>query len=226
MRVRFAVPAYFHPSYDPAAWRTLAAVGPELSFAILNPDSGPGHGADPAYLEPIAAVQAAGGRVIGYVDTDYGRRPGAAVLRDLMRYQSWYGLRGIFLDQVPTECDHLAHYRRLANAARGAGMDFVVLNPGATPDPAYAELADIVITFEGPWLAYRDHATAQWTGQHPPERFCHLVHSTPAAELVAAYDTARKRHVGAVYITELTGANPWGSLSAQLAQAAAAYRNP
>ena len=221
---RHAVPAYFNPLWDAAGWQTLAGLGSALSFAILNPDSGPGRAADPAYSESIAAVQAAGGRVIGYVDTGYGKRPSSAVLRDVMRYRSWYGLRGAFLDQVSSGHDHLAHYRRIADAARRTGMDFLVANPGVTPDPGYAELADVLVTFEGPWLAYRDHAPVNWTTEHPPERFCHLVHSTPPEELAAARDSVCERHVGAFYVTERSGANPWGSLSTQLAQTAAAGR--
>ncbi len=218
---RFAVPAYFNPLWDATGWQDLAALGPAVSFAILNPGSGPGRTVDSAYSKPIDAVQASGGRVIGYVDTAYGTRPSAAVLRDLMRYQSWYSLRGVFLDQVPSGRDHLAHYRRIVEAARHRGFDFFAINPGVIPDPGYVELADVVVTFEGPWLAYRDHAAVDWTTDHPAERFCHLVHSTPLEELATALNLARERHVGAFYVTEQSGANPWGSLSTQLTQMAA-----
>lgn len=221
---RYAVPAYFNPLWDATGWQDLAALGPAVSFAILNPDSGPGRAVDSAYSEPIGAVQASGGRVIGYVDTAYGRRPSAAVLHDLMRYQSWYGLRGVFLDQVPSGRDHLAHYRRIIEAARRCGFEFFSINPGVIPDPGYVELADVVVTFEGPWLAYRDHAAVDWTTDHPAERFCHLVHSTPPEELATARNLARERHVGAFYVTEQSGANPWGSLSTQLARTAAVGR--
>lgn len=216
MTARLAVPAYFHPSYDPTGWRVLAGLGDALSFAILNPDSGPGQAADAAYMEHVRAVHAAGGRVIGYVDTDYGRRPGAAVLRDLTRYQSWYGLTGVFLDQVSSGRDHLAHYRRIAVAMRRTSVDLLVVNPGVTPDAGYAGLADVVVTFEGPWFAYRDHVPADWIRRLPPQRFCHLVHSAPREVLGSALDLAAERHAGAVYLTEQTGANPWGSLSARL----------
>jgi hypothetical protein len=198
---RFGVPAYFHPEYEPQAWRILAGLGPRLAFAILNPDSGPGEGVDRAYLEPITEVHAAGGTVIGYVDTDYGRRPGSAVLQDLVAYRYWYGLHGVFLDQVPSGREHLAHYRGVAAAARRIGLEFLAVNPGVTPDPGYAELA---------------HVVSDWVRSHPPERFCHLVHSAPSAELASTRDAVEDCHAGAVYITEVTGANPWGRLSAQL----------
>jgi hypothetical protein len=220
---RFVIPAYFHPTDHPDAWHALAELGSNLTFAILNPDSGPGRAVDTRYHEPIAAVRSAGGGVIGYVDTDYGRRPGSAVLRDLAAYRSWYGLRGGFLDQVPTGREHLAHYRRIITAARRIGIDVITLNPGVPPAPEYADLADIIVTFEGPWLAYGDHVAADWIRRHPPERFCHLVHSTPLGQLASVHDGARGRHAGAVYATELTGANPWGSLSAQFGHATAAH---
>lgn len=216
---RFVIPAYFHPTDHPEAWDALAALGPRLAFAILNPDSGPGQAVDSRYLDPVAAVRAAGGDVIGYVDTGYGRRPSSAVLRDLAAYRAWYGLRGGFLDQVPTGREHVAHYRRLIAAARRIGIDVIALNPGVTPDPGYADLADMVITFEGPWLAYGDHVAADWTRRYPPERFGHLVHSTPLDQLASVLDVARVRRAGAVYATELTGANPWGSLSAHFGHA-------
>jgi spherulation-specific family 4 protein len=220
---RFVIPAYFHPADAPGAWDALAALGPRLAFAIVNPDSGPAQAVDDRYFEPLAAIRAAGGGIAGYVDTGYGRRPGSAVLRDLAAYRSWYGLRAGFFDQVPTGREHLAHYRRVITAARRIGIDAIVLNPGVTPDPEYADLADMVVTFEGSWVTYGEHVIADWTRRHPAERFCHLVHGTPLAQLAPVLDGARGRHAGAVYATELTGANPWGSLSALFGHAAAAH---
>lgn len=213
---RFAVPAYFHPSDRPGDWRALAAIGPALAFAVMNPDSGPGAAADPRYRPVVEAVREAGGRVVGYVDTAYGRRSGAAVLRDLTTYQSWYGLSGGFLDQVASGPEHAGHYRRVAEAARRLGLDFLVANPGVAPAPEYADIFDVVVTFEGPWVAYSDHTVADWMRRLPAERFCHLVHSAPAGAPGPVIDGAADRHAGAVYATELTGVNPWCGLSAEL----------
>jgi hypothetical protein len=217
--VRFAVPAYFHPVDRPDDWRALAAMGPSLHFAIMNPDSGPGAGPDPRYDPAVAAVHAAGGRVIGYVDTAYARRSGAAVLRDLTVYRDWYGLRGVFLDQVPAGPEQVAHYRRIAEGARGLGFDLLVANPGMVPAPQYADICDVVVTFEGPWDAYRDHVVAPWMRLRAPTRFCHLVHGAPPGALEQVIHDAADRHAGTVYATELTGANPWSDLAGELRDA-------
>jgi len=223
-----AVPAYFHPRTEPASWARLAALGPAhadpperaagpfLGFAVMNPDSGPGPEADPAYYPEISAVTAAGSRLIGYVDTAYGRRPSGAVLRDLAAYRAWYGLTGVFFDQVSSGAHHLAHYRRLAAGARRIGYDFVVMNPGVTPSPGFAQLADVLVTFEGEWSAYSDYPVAEWMRGYPRERFCHLIHTAEPGALAAARARAVTNHVGVLYATELTGSNPWAALCSEL----------
>lgn len=214
--VRFVVPAYFHPQDDPAGWHALRALGPRLAAAIMNPDSGPGAAADPRYHPPVEAVLEAGGRVVGYVDTGYGRRRPGDVLRDVIAYRDWYGLTGVFLDQAASGSGQLGYYRQLAQAARAVGMRFVALNPGVVPDHGYAEIADLLVTFEGPWSAYRGHRAAAWMLDRPAERFCNLVHGAPPDGLDATALDAPARHAGAVYATELTGANPWGRLCSAL----------
>ena len=214
--IRAAVPAYFHPATRPQDWARLAALGPALGFAVMNPDSGAGPDPDPAYLPVIRAVESAGGRVIGYVDTDYGRRPSGPVLREVAAYRAWYGLGGVFFDQVASGAQHLAHYRRLAAEARRLGAEFVVMNPGVLPAPEFAEVADVLVTFEGTWSAYRDYRPGESIRGHAPERFCHLIHSAGPAAFAAARAGAAANHVGLLYATELTGANPWAALSSEL----------
>lgn len=222
--VTLAVPAYFHPRTRPADWARLAALGPALEpapdpclgFAVMNPDSGPGAEPDPAYHPVISAVTSTGGRVIGYVDTAYARRPSGAVLRDLAAYRAWYGLSGVFLDQVSSGTHHLAHYRRLVAGARRIGFDLVVLNPGVTPSPGFADLADVLVTFEGEWNAYGDYLVAEWMRGYPRERFCHLIHGAGPTALADARARAAANHVGVLYATELTGTNPWAALCSEL----------
>jgi hypothetical protein len=216
---RIAVPAYFHPATHPADWARLAALGPALGFAVMNPDSGPGLSPDPAYQPVIRAVTEAGGRLIGYVDTDYGRRPAGTVLGEMAAYRAWYGLAGVFFDQVPPDLDYLAYYCGLAAESRRMGLDFVVLNPGIVPAPEYAEVADVLVTFEGTWSAYAEQPAAASIPGHPRERFCHLVYGAGPNALARARAGAQANHVGMIYTTELTGSNPWAALCSELSGA-------
>jgi hypothetical protein len=197
------VPYYEHPAEQPDAWDALVAAAPRIYGVVLNPADGPGDAPDPAFAVVAERLRAAGVRVLGYADTDYARRPHAAVVRDLLRHRDWYGSDGAFLDQASADLDALPHYRRLAVAARAAGAGTLVLNHGVHPDPAYAELADLLVTFEGPWDTYRSTAVPLWTAAHPPERFCHLVYAAPSDA----------RATAAVHcLVPGAGAHPWGTL--------------
>ncbi|MFD7443471.1 spherulation-specific family 4 protein [Streptomyces sp. NPDC059909] len=191
------VPLYEHPADRPEAWRAVIAAAPRLYGVVLNPASGPGDTIDPAFASVAAELRAAGVRVLGYTDTAYGRRPHADVVRDLLRHRDWYGADGAFLDQVASAPEEVAHYRRLAVAARAAGARTLVLNPGVHPDAAYAELADLLVTFEGAWNTYR-------TLDLPISPYdCHLIHSAPPHATSAA-----PVHC----VVPGTGAHPWGTL--------------
>lgn len=202
---KLLVPFYEHPAARPAAWEAVIRAAPGLYGVVLNPDSGPGAAPDPAFAAVSSRLRAAGVRVLGYADTDYARRPQAAVVQDLLRHRDWYGADGAFLDQVTAEADALPHYRRLAVAARAAGAATLVLNHGVHPDPAYLELADLLVTFEGTWDTYRTTALGvpPWTAAYAKDRLCHLVYAAPPT---AEFTTG----VGCAVPGEAP--HPWGTL--------------
>ncbi|GAA3489859.1 spherulation-specific family 4 protein [Streptomyces cremeus] len=202
------VPYYEHPTARPTAWQTLLA-SPRLYGVILNPASGPGTAADPAFGDVADRLRATGTRVLGYVDTDYGRRPHAEVVRDLLRHRDWYGVTGAFLDQVSAGPEALAHYRRLAVAARAAGAGSLVLNHGTHPDPGYLRLADVLVTFEGTWETYRTaEQPPAWTRTCPADRFCHLVYAADTDLTALAAERGAALHCA----VPGDGAHPWGTL--------------
>lgn len=212
------VPYYEHPSVRPAAWEALIAAAPQLYGVVLNPASGPGPGPDPAFAAVSARLRAAGVRVLGYADTDYGRRPVGDVLRDLAYHRAWYAADGVFLDQTAADPHRFPHYRRLARAARAVGCTTVALNPGTPPHPSYAEIADVLITFEGPWTTYHHHFQGPpWYGP-PGPLTCHLIHGTPPGADAGSLSRTR----GAVLHCAVpgTGAHPWGTLPHEVASAA------
>lgn len=212
---RLLVPLYVHPAVDPAAWQAVAAADPgRIAAVVLNLADGPGDIPDNVFAEAADELRKAGLPLLGYADTDYGRRPHAAVVDDILTYRQRHGITGVYLDQVATHPGALAHYRRLATAARAAGCATVVFGHGDHPDPGYAEvgLADLLVTFEGDWETYRAMTLPLWTGRHAAARFCHLVYDVPAREAGEAAALIAARRAGVGCAVPGAGDNPWRTL--------------
>jgi hypothetical protein len=212
LRQRLAIPAYFAPG---PLWTQLDAAAGPVGMAIVNPDSGPGSACSPAYAAQISRSRAQGIAVIGYVDTEYAARPLADVRRDIDRYLAWYGVDGIFLDQVGATRTCLPYYAAASAAIKaGDAAALAVLNPGATVPESFMAVAEIIVTFEDTYDAYtRGYRAARWMRRYPPERFWHLIHGVPTAEaLRRTLSLSRRRRAGWLYATPATLPNPWSTL--------------
>jgi hypothetical protein len=210
---RFVVPAYFHPAVRPADWQRLALLAGRLRLVVLNIGDGPGRRPDAAFRPALALLAEAGVPVAGYVDTGYGAKSCAAALRELDCYRRWYGVPDVFFDRVPAVAEHAGHYAELAGLAHLEGARTVAFNHGAHPAEEYAEHADLLGTFEGPWPAYRGLHLPAWVRAGAPERFFHLVHSVVPRHFADVLGVASASNVGGVYLTDRAGANPWDQLS-------------
>lgn len=215
-RVRAVVPAYFHPAVDPGAWDRLARCASMVRLVVLNIADGPGNRPDPVFAEVVERLRQAGVVVAGYVDTDYGRRRTDDALADIERYLEWYAVAGVLFDQVSSGAEQVRYYAALGEWARIFGARLVAFNHGTYPVEAYAEHADLLGTFEGPWSAYVGVGVPRWVRARPAEQFYHLVYSVPPAHLGDAYALLALRHVGGAYITGHGGPNPWAHLPAGL----------
>nr|WP_229358384.1 spherulation-specific family 4 protein [Streptomyces sp. UNOB3_S3] len=184
---------------------------PRLYGVVLNVADGPGGRPDPAFRAAAGRLSDAGVRLLGYVDTGYGHRRTGAVVADIRRHRRWYDVDGVFLDQIPAHGALLPRCRRMVLAARVLGARTAVLNPGTHPDPGYASLADLLVTFEGTWEDYQRARVPEWTTGHPPERFCHLVHGVPEGREGRVARTAGARGAAVHCAVPGTGANPWRS---------------
>ncbi|MGP4111855.1 spherulation-specific family 4 protein [Streptomyces sp. 4N509B] len=218
-RVRLLVPLYEHPATRPEAWRLLRQAAPALHGVVLNPASGAGPAPDPGFAEAAHRLRAAGVRLFGYADTAYGRRPAAEVVAELRRYRRWYGVDAAFLDQSPANRRALPGFARLARAARRrAGMRTLALNPGCHPHPGFARVAELLVTFEGPWDGYRAAAPPPlWARRMPPGRLCHLVYAVPPGEGAAALALAARRGAAVCCAVPGTPPHPWDALPETLA---------
>jgi Spherulation-specific family 4 len=212
VRQRLAIPAYFSPG---PLWTALDAAAGPVGIAIVNPNSGPGEEHSPAYAAQIKTSQAKGIRVIGYVDTDYTARPLADVCRDIERHVTWYGVDGIFLDQVGIGRTRLPYYAEVSDAIKAGGAEaLTVLNPGANIPESFMAIADIIVTFEDTFGAYtHGYHAARWMRRYPPERFWHLIHGVPTGQaLRRTLSLSKRRRAGWLYATPATLPNPWSTL--------------
>lgn len=204
------VPAYV----DPEALARIAAAAEPPRLLVLNPASGPGAQPQPAYWRVVAAAQAAGTRVLGYVPTAYGARPAAAVEADARRYAAWYEADGVFLDETAHDDARLPYYAALVRRLRDGGAAPVVLNPGTVPARGYFAVADVVVTFEGPAADYRRRLARMpaWIHEIPPQRMAHLLYAASGEEALAALRAPSG--AGYVYATPGTPPDPWRTVPA------------
>jgi hypothetical protein len=100
-------------------------------------------------------------------------------------------------------------------------MRFVVLNPGTHPHPAYCDLVNVTVTFEGTWADYRTMREPEWVREKAASRFSHLVYAVPAAVLRQTARVITDRHARSISLTDGEQPNPWDRLPARLEQAPA-----
>ncbi|WP_329220824.1 spherulation-specific family 4 protein [Streptomyces sp. NBC_01485] len=217
VRTGLGVPGIAHPLLAPAEWDELTRSGGHLDWVVLDVADGPGVRPDPRCLEAVGRLRNAGVRVLGNLDTRHGARAFAEVVSDAQRYLDWYRVDGFLLDRCPAERTALPGLRRTIGALRTLrDAPHIVLGHGTHPYPGYAEHADQLVTFSGTWSDYRWSQVAEWTADHPPERFCHFVHGVPRGHLDEALRIARWQGAATIWFTDgtdragLTG--PWETM--------------
>ena len=234
-RMEILVPAYFYPSTN-SAWNTLsasAAANPSVSiWAIMNPNNGIFTSADANFTRATTQFVAAGGKVLGYVYTGYGKggRSLADIKTNIDRYFQLYGrerISGIFLDEMASETQRLDFYREIYRYIKTLDPQLrVVGNPGMVPAAEYASVADTLVVFESTAADYQKFDPRQqnsWLYTYANQTQAMLAHNTSSCTAmqtaVQAAATARN-NAGLVYTTDreynpATGVgNPWSALPA------------
>ncbi|MFF7871630.1 spherulation-specific family 4 protein [Streptomyces qaidamensis] len=213
LRPGVGVPGYAHPLLAATEWGELTRPGTPLHWVVLNVSDGPGTRPDPHCLEAAGRLRNAGIRVLGHLDTRYGTRNFGELISDAHRFVDWYQVDGFLLERCPADHAGLPEVRRTVATLRVIrDAAHIVLGHGIHPHPGYADLADQLVTFSGPWSDYRWSQVAEWTADHSPERFCHFVHGVPRPDLTEALRIARRQGAATVWITDHTdggGADPW-----------------
>jgi hypothetical protein len=208
-RIRISIPSYFSPG---SLWDTAISDAPATAIMIMNPSNGPGSSYDSSFGDTVSRAQDEGIGVLGYVYTLYGGRSSAEIKAEIDDYTIWYGVDGIFLDEVSNDAADLEYYQDLTNYIRSKSGSFIMINPGTVPDEVYMSVADMVVVFEGTYSSYQAETFPAWMDGYSKDRFQHMVYDTPEADFQGAWSQAMGHNVGYVYITDDTAPNPWDSL--------------
>lgn len=221
------IPAYFSPEADAGRreWGRLgqaaSRLGPGL-MAVANPSNGPGRQRSASYAQVTAGVKEAGGRVLGYVHTCYGNRhrssccprPAGAVEEDIRSWRDWYGVEGIFFDEVSSSRDDVELYRRwIEQAGSGSEETLSALNFGVVPDPPMMDLRPAVL---GVMEDACGEGEPNWPRLSPRRRSrsLFLLHGVPAARCQELAEKVVRAGVGWLCLTDGVMPNPWDVLPA------------
>lgn len=223
--VEIVVPAYFYPSWMPSLneWKDMTAVasqGVQIT-AIMNPGNGPGAASNSDYVNAVNSFRAAGGKVLGYVYTCYGvnhctpevppTRSTTDVLADAQKYASWYGVDGVFLDEMASQQSTLPFYKTVSDSLRAShpGWD-IVGNPGTVPAAGYTGVANTLMSFEG---SFSDFVNGSFLGSvtNAAATGAIVYGVSTVAQMQQVVGLAKQHGLGAIYVTDGTieSGNPY-----------------
>ena len=153
------------------------------------------------------------------------------ILNDISNYVGWYGVDGIFLDEMGNEdgsLDYVGLYQSIKALAAEAGIDLhVVGNPGEPFSEAFITAADTLVIFEGPYAnsdptgaSYEDFPNqgpytglTPWWQSYSPSQIANIVYADPAGvDALKSVAKALRQNAGYIYITDATLPNPYGAL--------------
>jgi hypothetical protein len=216
----------FVPSfpYSTSFWRRAFDSRPAPAVMLLEPTAmGAGNTPSPHFQALVRQAHRRGVEVLGYSSTEYGGRSASAVETDARHYRAWYRTDGMFLDLAAPDRGHLPYYRKLASYIRRLDRRAVIwLNPGAYPDQAYLQVANVLVVFEGSYASYRGLQVPGWVRHYRATRFAQVIHDTPRADLARAVRLGRQRRAGYMYVTDLGGGDPYTALPGYWTQEVAA----
>lgn len=228
---RLLWPGYVYPSvWDPATpWLKVGREAQDGfdhtgSILVMNPASGPGAAVVGDWTVAVNSARNLGHKVVGYAHTSYAARAVADVQAEVDAYYTWYGVDGIFVDEMSNNAADASYYRGLyAYIHTKPGDHLVVGNPGASATTAWQvtapKSADLLVNFEGTAAAYAVWTPPAWTASYPAATFAHLVHACAVVDLPTVVARSRTTRAAYRYVTDDVLPNPWDTLGHWPAQA-------
>jgi Spherulation-specific family 4 len=217
-RLKLLAPAYFYPAGPGLKqWERLIQAASRVPIvAIANPSSGPGEEANSDYTAVVGRAKRGGVLVVGYVATDYAKRPLAEVRDEIDRWARFYPeIGGIFLDSQASEPGHADYYASLRDHARekikGAA---VITNPGAICAEEYSSrLTSVDICLFSSATGFEAFRLPRWAERHTSGRLGAMPSQVAGAERMRdRVQLAAARGFGLIYVTDARLPNPWDRL--------------
>lgn len=238
------VPAYFAATGTTSPWTTLTSGATSYPDVQINAIASTSNGILTATtkedtdlttaIKAFRAVSGTSNRVIGYVATassSGGALSVADVKATIDNYIRLYPslLDGFFLDGMATDSARVAYFQDIYNYVKGLtsgmstgatapGTPLLIGNPGTYPVPAYAAVADTLVTYAGNAAAYQNvdpQPSSTWVYAKVNTAQAMLVHSaSTCTEMQAAVKNANRprQNTGMVYATNLAIGAPWSAL--------------
>lgn len=238
------VPAYFAATGTTSPWTTLTSGATSYPDVQINAIASTSNGILTATtkedtdlttaIKAFRAVSGTSNRVIGYVATassSGGALSVADVKATIDNYIRLYPslLDGFFLDGMATDSARVAYFQDIYNYVKGLtsgmstgattpGSPLLIGNPGTYPVPAYAAVADTLVTYAGNAAAYQNvdpQPSSTWVYAKVNTAQAMLVHSaSTCTEMQAAVKNANRPRLntGMVYATNLAIGAPWSAL--------------
>jgi hypothetical protein len=218
-KLQALIPLYIYPQMinGRSNWLPLVEAARKIPVvAIINPNSGPGGKPNSDYAQGLKLLQQGGVKTIGYVATNYGKRPIEQVKADVDVYNAHFNVQGIFLDEGASSLQQLNYYSEVYRYIKSKKkLQQVIVNPGTHIDEAYFSqpVTDQAVIFENfgkEWPAYQP---STYVNKYDRQHFALMLHGViDRAKMQSYIELAVKRNIGYVYITNDADSNPWDSL--------------
>jgi hypothetical protein len=227
--IKLFVPSYFNSnqlkSDNKGEWNKLLDDAKAGDVIILNPNSGPGDSIEDGFKKVVERAEAKGIVMLGYIYTIHDRgkstqkkRDTKEIEADFAKYQSFYGIKDIFFDELEIQPEGLeptiAFYTQICQLVHTKGGT-TTLNPGTVVDEAFAKITDRIVVFESTYKSYKEKKKADFGWSLKDEykgKIVHLVYDTDDKSYADAIAKAKELKVSWLYVTSYTDPEPWSKL--------------
>jgi hypothetical protein len=168
--------------------------------AIVNAADGSGNARNPGYASAIDKLKAVGIVVLGYVWTLDGRRPIPSLEPDIVHWGAWYGVNGIYFDQMPQKAGMESYYAYMSQFTKSHGMTMTMGNPGANTSLSYVGTVSTVIISEQVGLPSLQYLASWDRPGYGKGSFAFIAEEVP--DFNSTYAALASASVGLMFITD------------------------